>query len=133
MPRRFVPFQTWMLHQELHRIRREVARFETALRDLIDDVLPQQQARLRCLRDSGPWDAMHDEIRRAQTEQARAVIHRMRQHRELCDDVAELEARLPPRRGWHRLRYVDPWVITAVLGGGALLVNGYRLGAAFGS
>lgn len=130
MARRFSPFSTFARHRELGRIRREVDRFESSLQQFIDDVLPQQQARLRAIRESGPWEADHDLLVRLQNEQARVVIQRMRQQRELREEVEELERMLPPRRGWNRLRYVDPWLVMIVLFGVAMTVNGVRLGMA---
>lgn len=120
-------FGPWFQRQQVEAIQRDAEALCGLLRQLLDDVLPEQQARLRTIRQTGPWDVEHEAAVRQQAERAGQVVQRLRQYRALRQRLADLEEQLPPARGWGRLRYANPWVVTWALCGLSLLVSGLRL------
>ncbi len=130
MARQIPVFDAYFHWQQLIRIQTEAGRFQSLLRQLQEEVLPEQRQRLRVIRSSGPWDMEWPRLTRLQTERAREVLMRLQQHREMQQEIRELEERLPPRRGLHRLRYANPWIVTWTLFAATMASNAWRLYAA---
>ena len=128
MARLAIPlFDGYLLQQRVRELRRSAARFHGLLQQQIEEVHFEQRARLRAIRNTDPWDADRAVAVRQQADRAGQVILRMRQYRELCAEIAQVEALLPPRRGWHRVRYWNPWVVTWVTFGISMAFSGTHL------
>lgn len=118
-------FPTYFRQMKIGIFRQELARHGSAVQDLIDEVLPVQRSRLQAIRQVGPWHEEHSTLTRLQREQAQLVITRMKQHRQLREEMSELERLLPPRTGWNRLRYINPLVPMWILLGLTLVQSVY--------
>ena len=117
-------FDGYLLQQRVLEMKRSARKFHGMVQQLVEDTHFEQRARLRAIRTTHPWDADRAVAVRQQADRAGQVILRMRQYRELCEEIAQLEALLPPRTGWHRVRYWNPRVVTWVTCGVSMAVSG---------
>jgi hypothetical protein len=125
--KRIPVFGTYYRRQQIDLIRFQASRYESLVQRLLDEVLPEQKARLRVIRQSGPWDVDWPQLVRLQTERANEVILRLREQRQMHQEIRELEHQLPPRKGWQRLRYANPFAVTWMLFAVSMALNAYRL------
>lgn len=119
-------FGPYFGRQQVDALKRDAEELHGLLRQLLDDVQQEQKARLRTIRQTGPWDPEREVAVRQQAERASQVLLRLRQYRQMRQRIRELEDQLPPVTGLNRLRYVNPWILTWSMAGLSVLVNCLR-------
>lgn len=120
-------FDAYLVQQQVRKLRGSADRFYGLFLQELEEIQFEQKLRLRALRQTAPWDVEHVVVRRHQVDRANQVILRMRQYREMCRQIDALEARLPPRTGWNRLRYLNPWLVTFGITGLTMVINGLAI------
>jgi hypothetical protein len=120
-------FEPYFRKLEIAAFRREAEECGRLARQMLEDVAHEQQPRLQLVRERGPWDHEREAAQLQQTKCAYQVLLRLKRYRGMMQRIAEMERELPSTAGLlGRLRYANPYVVTWVMAGLAVVINVVR-------
>ena len=117
------PFFAYWLKQEVDIMKSEFEETSSLIEAMLDDVKEEQQIRLQTIRETGPWNQDWETAVRQQKQLAQQALHRLKRHRKTGERIRQIEEKLPPTGGLIDLRYANPWILTWVIAGSAVLLN----------
>jgi hypothetical protein len=117
------PFFAYWLKQEVDIMKSEFEETSSLIEAMLDDVKEEQQIRLQTIRETGPWNQDWETAVRQQKQLAQQALHRLKRHRRTGERIRQIEEKLPPTGGLIDLRYANPWILTWVIAGSAVLLN----------
>lgn len=117
------PFFAYWLKREVEIMKSEFEQTSSLMETMLDDVKEEQQIRLQTIREAGPWDQDWEIAVRQQRQLAQQVIRRLKRHRKTGERIRQIEEKLPPTGGLNDLRYANPWILTWIMAGTAVLLT----------
>ena len=116
-------FEAYRMKREVEAIKDEFEQSSSLIEVMLDDVKQEQQIRLQTIREAGPWDQDWEIAVRQQRQLAQQAIRRLKRHRQTGERIRQLEEKLPPAGGLNDLRYANPWILTWIVTGTAVLMT----------
>ncbi len=117
------PFFAYWLKREVEIMKTEFEQAGSLMEAMLDDVKQVQQIRLQTIRESGPWDQDWEGAVRRQRQLAQQAISQLKRHRKTGERIRQIEAQLPATGGLNDLRYANPWILTWIMAGSAVLLT----------
>lgn len=117
------PFFAYWLKREVEIMKSEFEQTSSLMETMLDDVKEEQQIQLQTIREAGPWDQDWEIAVRQQRQLAQQVIRRLKRHRKTGERIRQIEEKLPPTGGLNDLRYANPWILTWIMAGTAVLLT----------
>ena len=117
------PLFAYWLKREVEIMKSEFEQSTALIEAMLDDVKQVQQILRQTIRETGPWDQDWESAVLRQRQLALQALCRLKRHRKTGERIRQIEENLPPTGGLNNLRYANPWILTWIVAGSAILLN----------